>query len=98
MARYLGAVPTTTTPLRYYSNAVALLMRPAPEIRLHAAHGPGGVELSWPLPGAAFKMEASADPGLGWSEIPVTVQTNGDSLTATLPVDQPARFFRLKGP
>ena len=98
VARYLGAVPTTTTPLRYYSNAVALLMRPAPEIRLHAAHGPGGVELSWPLPGAAFKMEASADPGLGWSEIPVTVQTNGDSLTATLPVDQPARFFRLKGP
>ena len=98
VARYLGAVPTTTTPIQYYSNVVALLMRPAPEIRLHAALGAGGVQLSWPLPGAAFKVEASDDPGLGWGEIAVTVQTNSDSITAILPVDRPARFFRLKGP
>ena len=98
VARYLGAVPTTTTPLQYYSNIVALLMRPAPEIRLGAARDAGGVKLSWPLSGAAFKVEASDDAGSGWDEIPATVQTNSDSITTTLPVDRPARFFRLKRP
>ena len=98
VARYLGAVPTTTTPFQYYSNAVALLMRPAPEVRIHAAREAGGVKLSWPLWGAAFQVEASDDPGSGWGEIPVTVQTNSDSITTTLPVDQPERFFRLKRP
>jgi thiol-disulfide isomerase/thioredoxin len=98
VARYLGAVPTTTTPLQYYSNVVALLMRPAPEIRLGAARDAGGVQLSWPLSGAAFKLEASDAPGSGWGEIPVTIQTNGESITATLPVDRSERFFRLKGP
>jgi thiol-disulfide isomerase/thioredoxin len=98
VARYLGAVPTTTTPLQYYSNAVALLMRPAPEIRLGAALNPGGIKLSWPLSAAAFKVEASAGPISGWDEISVSVQTNGESITTTLPVDQPARFFRLKKP
>lgn len=98
VARYQGAVPTTTTPLQYYSNAVALLMRPAPEIRLGAARDAGGVKLSWPLSGAAFKVEASDDPGSGWGEISVSVQTNSDSITATLPVDRPKRFFRLRGP
>lgn len=98
VARYLGAVPTTTTPLNYYSNAVALLMRPAPEVRLTAVRDAAGVQLAWPLAGAAFKVEASEAPASGWGEIPVTVQTNGESIMATLPVDRPERFFRLKGP
>jgi hypothetical protein len=59
------------------------------------------VVLSWPIAAGSFKLQSLNSPsGLSgyWSNMPVTLQTNGPTVNATLPVTNRSSFFRLVYP
>jgi hypothetical protein len=59
------------------------------------------VVLSWPIAAGSFKVQNLNSPnGLFgyWSNMPVTLQTNGPTVNATLPVTNQSSFFRLVYP
>lgn len=59
------------------------------------------VVLTWPLWAADFTLqalEATTDWQAGWTNISTALQTNGSSVSATLPIAMEPRFFRLFHP
>jgi lysophospholipase L1-like esterase len=67
---------------------------PTPAISI----GNGNVQLSWPVnSSASFSLWAAPDVTSGaWSNTLATMQTNGDTVTATLPLGAATQFFRLQ--
>jgi len=64
------------------------------------AISPSGTDvvLTWPLAAANFTLQSlDSTNGLSgnWSNTPVTLQTNGNTVVATLPATNESRFFRL---
>lgn len=55
--------------------------------------------VTWPSTATGFVLEGSPDvPHTSWSSVPGTPQLNGDDYKLTVPLDSPARFFRLRKP
>lgn len=71
---------------------------PLPALTVRAVAG--GIELSWPLAAADFRVESAvslAPPGF-WSDVPGPFQTNRATLSLSLPVTDAQMFFRLTRP
>ncbi len=56
------------------------------------------VTLSWPLFGANYQLQGSADLTGPWLPVLQTVSTNGNQLTVTVPQNGSQQFFRLAEP
>ena len=70
------------------------------EVRLTARlAGDDALYLAWPSTATDFTLESSADPTATiWQSVPGTPLLNGDKFEVTIPMDSPARFFRLRKP
>lgn len=60
----------------------------------------GSALLSWPAWAAGFSLEAagSLTPPVTWTNVPVTLQTNGANVQVTLPASGQQTYFRLSLP
>jgi hypothetical protein len=67
---------------------------PTPAISINS----GNVQLSWPVNNSAsFSLYAAPDVTSGaWSNTFATLQTNGSTVTASLPLGAATQFFRLQ--
>jgi hypothetical protein len=56
--------------------------------------------LSWPQWGGGFTLQAAdrVTAPAGWANVPATLVTNNNVITATLPVSGPPKFYRLWRP
>jgi hypothetical protein len=82
--------PTTTGG----ANAVA------EQPTLNVSSSSDGTVLSWPTWAGDFSLQAagSLTPPVNWTNVPVTLQTNGDNIQVTLPMAGSSVFFRLSYP
>ncbi len=69
---------------------------PTPAISISS----GNVQLAWPVNNSAsFSVWAAPDVASGaWSNTFATMQTNGNTVTATVPLGPATQFFRLQQP
>jgi hypothetical protein len=67
---------------------------------LNYSHNAGGLTLSWPVWAADFTLQSatSLTPRVTWTNVPVTLQTNGDTIEVTVPPPDEQAFFRLYHP
>ncbi|MCW5551614.1 MAG: hypothetical protein KIS67_05535 [Verrucomicrobiae bacterium] len=69
------------------------------EIRLEVLATTDELRLRWPATASGFALESSVVPtATTWDPVPGTPQLNGDDYELTVPMDGPARFFRLRKP
>jgi hypothetical protein len=56
--------------------------------------------LTWPVWAGDFTLQAagSLTPPITWTNVPITLETNGDNIEVTLPADSEQMFFRLYRP
>ncbi len=69
------------------------------EVRLLAQAAGDKLGLMWPSTATGFALESTADPkATVWELVPGTPQLNGDNHELIIPIDGPARYFRLRKP
>jgi hypothetical protein len=73
-----------------------LFTTPAPPLSIAPA-GPN-VLLSWPLTAASYRLQSSSGIAATnlWGDVVAPLTTNGNQITATLPLQGTQQFFRLK--
>jgi hypothetical protein len=56
--------------------------------------------LSWPVSAGDFVLQSTDNltPPVTWTNVPVTLQTNGDNIEVTLPSGGQSGYFRLYHP
>jgi hypothetical protein len=68
-------------------------------VRLTVSIADGSLRVRWPSNAAAGLLEQSPDAfTTTWDPVPGTPQLNGDGYELSLPLNGPARFFRLRKP
>jgi len=73
-------------------------LNPIPLLSISAA-GNGNLTLKWPSWAGDFMLQsADATAHPAWSNLTVTLETNGDSIEATVPAAPTPRIFRLQNP
>lgn len=67
---------------------------------LSISNSGANIFLSWPTGVANFKLQGAdtLTPVTVWSNLAVTLETNGDKIMVTLPASKPSQFFRLSQP
>jgi hypothetical protein len=57
-------------------------------------------QLTWPIWAGDFTLQGASDltPPIKWTNVPVTLETNGDTIECTLPASDQHGFFRLYHP
>jgi hypothetical protein len=67
---------------------------------LSISNSGANIFLSWPTGAANFKLQGAdtLTPVTVWSNLAVTLETNGDKIMVTLPASKPSQFFRLSQP
>jgi subtilisin-like proprotein convertase family protein len=92
----LYVVDTATLQSGIITSGWSLTIVPQPV--LHISQVGGDVQLSWPLSAADYTLQAS--PGLNnpvaWTNAMAILSTNGNSITASVPLISTSDFFRLK--
>jgi hypothetical protein len=81
-----------------WSTQVAQLLITTPAALLSIAPAGPNVILSWPLSTASFHLQSSdglASTNL-WGDVVAPLTTNGNQITATIPLQDGQQFFRLK--
>jgi hypothetical protein len=69
------------------------------EVRLRAQAAGDNLRLTWPSTVTGFALQSSADPTVAtWDPVPGTPQLIGDQYELAVPLDGPARLFRLRKP
>jgi hypothetical protein len=70
---------------------------PPSDIHLSAESAGDGWRLRWPSTATGFMLESSTNPaGSNWVPVPGTPQVNGDDYELNVPMDSPARYWRLR--
>ena len=90
-----GLIPVTVVAAGgYHSVAISI----APTIATTSANN--NLTLAWPDTATGYRVESalSVSPGVSWSTVAGTFQTNGGSISIVLPVGDAQRFFRLTKP
>ncbi|MEO5801893.1 MAG: immunoglobulin domain-containing protein, partial [Verrucomicrobiota bacterium] len=77
-----------------YSNGSLVLSVPGPLLMI--SKSTEGVVLSWPASATNFVLESSSSIGTNWTVVATGLTTNGQSISATLPIGEQQQFFRLK--
>jgi hypothetical protein len=80
------------------TSAGPAVVNPQPTINL--AIKAGSSQLTWPVWAGDFTLQATGDltPPINWTNVPVTLETNGDLIEVTLPASDEQGFFRLYHP
>jgi len=67
---------------------------------LSISNSGANIFLSWPTGAANYKLQGAdtLTPVTVWSNLAVTLETNGDKIMVTLPASKPSQFFRLSQP
>lgn len=67
---------------------------------LSISNSGANIFLSWPTGAANYKLQGAdtLTPVTAWSNLVVTLETNGDKIMVTLPASKPSQFFRLSQP
>jgi len=93
-------IPTDEDPdLEYgvWSTQITELILAQPPVALNIAPAGTNVLISWPLSAAAFQLQSNTNLALNsWANVPVTLSTNGNIVSALVPLQSPQQFFRLK--
>jgi uncharacterized delta-60 repeat protein len=84
------------TPINRIARLIGLTGSPFPLLNLSV--GGTSAVFSWPLGLAAFQLQTSPALDAVFTNVPVTLTTNGSYLTTTLSLNQNQRFFRLAKP
>jgi hypothetical protein len=77
-----------------YVNSSAAL---DPHLALNISYTGSNYVLSWPAWAANSALQAtnSLTPPVAWTNVPVTLETNGDTIQTTVPMCDQQSFFRL---
>ena len=80
----------------YVGNSVAI--NPPPVVSMPVVGNKS--LLSWPAWAGDFTLQAAGNltPPIAWTNVPVTLQTNGDRIEITVPTPNQPVFFRLYHP
>src|SRR6185312_3601030 len=83
-------------PANYIANST--VVNPQPTVNLSPS-GKTSV-FSWPAWAGDFKLQSanSLTPPITWTDVPVTLQTNGDNIKVTVPAPNGQTFYRLSHP
>jgi hypothetical protein len=97
VARSISDANATELTANFQGNSI--IINPQPTVGL--SHAGNSSVLSWPVWAGDFTLQAagSLTPPINWTNVPVTLQTNGSNIEITLPAatDQQL-FFRLYHP
>jgi hypothetical protein len=76
----------------------SVIINPQPVVGL--SHSGNTSVLSWPLWAGDFTLQAagSLTPPINWTNVPMTLQTNGDNIQIVIPTPDEQLFFRLYHP
>jgi hypothetical protein len=81
------------------SSSVSLNVGSAPTPLLQASHAQGNLVLAWPVYQPGYNLEISTNlNSTNWTSAAVTLLTNGNTITATIPAASGQRFYRLRYP
>jgi hypothetical protein len=94
--RSISDTNATELTADYLGNSVVI--NPQPTVGL--SYSGNTSLLSWPVWAGDFTLQASGSltPPVNWTNVPVTLQTNGDHIEITLPTPDQQIFFRLYHP
>jgi uncharacterized delta-60 repeat protein len=84
------------TPMNRIARLIGLTGSPYP--RLGVSVTGNSALFSWPVGTTAFQLQASPALGNAFTNVPVTLTTNGSYVSATLSISGNQWFFRLKAP
>lgn len=82
-----------------YSSPATLKVGGYPPPTLQSGVTNGNFVFAWPVyvPPYALQSATTLDPS-NWSNAPITLVTNGNTVTATIPFSEAAAFFRIQHP
>jgi hypothetical protein len=89
---------TSSNATLVVSSAGPFVANPQPTINL-AVKG-GTAQLTWPVWAGDFTLQGADNliPPITWTNVPITLETNGDNIEITLPASEQQGFFRLSHP
>jgi hypothetical protein len=79
------------TSNNWVTRITEILVRP----QLAITTSDSNVTVSWPVFGANYQLQSSANLVNGWSVVPQTPSTNGGTISVSLPAGASQQFFRL---
>ena len=85
----------------YGFDSVSVLLNTCVSAGIHLAISSSNstVTISWPIPSTEFAFESTTDLGsMNWQPAVAMARTNNSRLEATVPLNQAARYFRLRKP
>ena len=85
-------------PASFDNGSLTINPSSAPSPALSIQQSGSNVVLSWEATAASFGLQRLDEMSGNWSNLPVTLQTNGTSVFATVPATNLTRFFRLASP
>jgi hypothetical protein len=96
VARSISDANATELTANFQGNSV--IINPQPSVGL--SHTGNSSVLSWPAWAGDFTLQAagSLTPPINWTNVPMTLQTNGNNIQVILPTPDQQIFFRLSHP